>query len=94
VNSVPVTVIYRSLFSAPAAVSLDALWGGRPKELREQLLEAGSPDRKLAWPAIAVSSGFYDQAHFIHDFQAFSGLNPSAYLAQKGERLNHLPADA
>lgn len=27
--------------------------------------------------------GFYDQAHFIHDFKAFSGLTPTEYLAQQ-----------
>jgi AraC-like DNA-binding protein len=30
---------------------------------------------------IALASGYYDQAHFIHDFGKFSGMNPTDYLA-------------
>lgn len=32
-----------------------------------------------------------DQAHFIKEFQTFSGLNPSAYLIQRGDYLNYIP---
>lgn len=30
--------------------------------------------------AIAYETGYYDQAHFIHDFREYSGLTPSQYL--------------
>lgn len=43
------------------------------------------------WVALALDCGYYDQAHFIHDFQAFAGLNPTTYAAQPGKRLNHVP---
>jgi AraC-like DNA-binding protein len=29
---------------------------------------------------IAVHAGYYDQAHFIHDFKEFSGMTPTDYL--------------
>ena len=45
----------------------------------------------LDWSEIALTCGYFDQAHFIHDFKAFSGFNPTTYLARRGERLNHLP---
>ncbi len=43
------------------------------------------------WASLALDCGYYDQAHFIHDFQAFSGIPPSAYLAHKTAHLNHVP---
>jgi AraC-like DNA-binding protein len=43
------------------------------------------------WTQIALECGYYDQAHFIHDFHAFSGINPSAYLAAHTAHLNHVP---
>ena len=44
--------------------SLDTLNNSKSKHLTE----------------IALESGYYDQAHFIHDFKAFSGMTPSDYL--------------
>jgi AraC-like DNA-binding protein len=33
------------------------------------------------WAELALAAGYYDQAHFAHEFRDFSGLSPSAYLA-------------
>jgi AraC-like DNA-binding protein len=52
------------------------------------LIRGGQP---IEWAEIALNCGYFDQAHFIHDFRAFSGLNPTAYLMQQGEHLNHVP---
>lgn len=43
------------------------------------------------WAEFALNCGYYDQAHFIHDFQTFSGLTPRAYLAQRSQYRNHVP---
>ncbi len=43
------------------------------------------------WTDIALSCGYYDQAHFNHDFRAFSGINPSTYLEKKTPHLYHVP---
>ncbi len=46
---------------------------------------------EVEWAQIALDCGYYDQAHFIHDFQAFSGITPTAYLAVATPHLNHVP---
>lgn len=40
---------------------------------------------------LAHAGGYYDQAHFNHEFRAFSGLTPAAYLTQRGPHANHVP---
>ena len=47
--------------------------------------------REIEWSAIAYDCGYYDQAHFIKEFQNFSGLSPTAYVAQRGEYVNFIP---
>jgi len=47
--------------------------------------------RDIDWTEVALSCGYYDQSHFNHDFRAFSGINPTAYLLDHTEHLNHVP---
>ena len=35
---------------------------------------------RRTWVEIALDCGYYDQAHFIHDFKSFSGQPPAAYF--------------
>lgn len=44
----------------------------------------------LDWTEVALSCGYYDQAHFIHDFRAFSGLTPTGYRAGRTVFPNHV----
>ena len=44
----------------------------------------------IDWTEIALTCGYFDQAHFIHDFRAFSGINPSSYVANKTQFQNHV----
>lgn len=39
-----------------------------------------SRDYTLTLTDLAFKLGYYDQAHFIHDFKAFSGMTPKKYL--------------
>jgi AraC-like DNA-binding protein len=41
---------------------------------------------RVEWVDVALACGYYDQAHFINDFQAFSGLNPTAYVTHREDR--------
>ena len=43
------------------------------------------------WSAVAADCGYFDQAHFIHDFKSFTGLRPSDYANLRGPHLNHVP---
>jgi AraC-like DNA-binding protein len=39
---------------------------------------------------VALDCGYFDQAHFIHDFQRFAGLTPAAYQAARTSFRNHV----
>jgi AraC-like DNA-binding protein len=41
--------------------------------------------------SLAADCGYFDQAHFIHDFRAFSGMTPSQYAVAATPHLNHVP---
>jgi AraC-like DNA-binding protein len=57
----------------------------------QQVLQTLRNGTEFDWAEIAAECGYYDQAHFIHDFKAFSGINPTTYSLQKTEHLNHVP---
>jgi AraC-like DNA-binding protein len=46
--------------------------------------------REVDWSAVAQECGYFDQAHFIHDFRAFSGITPGAYFAHRTQFQNHV----
>lgn len=55
----------------------------------QEVLLLINKSRDIDWANIAISCGYYDQAHFIKDFRAFSGLNPRNYRAIPGRHHNH-----
>ncbi|TWF33880.1 AraC-like DNA-binding protein [Chitinophaga polysaccharea] len=62
------------------------LSGFRPKSFLRimrfnSVLTKDFQDKSLT--EIGVESGYYDQSHFIHDFQKFSGISPKEYFKRK-----------
>lgn len=49
-----------------------------------QLIQQEDP----AWTSITFDSGFYDQSHFIRNFKAFTGEDPSAYFFEAQNMAN------
>ncbi len=48
-------------------------------------------DRPVDWAEIAHRTGYFDQAHFVKEFRAFTGLVPSAYKPRSATTRNHVP---
>ncbi|HEY0682492.1 MAG TPA: helix-turn-helix transcriptional regulator [Steroidobacter sp.] len=48
----------------------------------ERALTAAKDGRDSCWSDIAVSAGYYDQAHLIADFRSIAGATPREFLAE------------
>jgi len=59
----------------------------------QRVVRTVHPLHKIGWAAMALDCGYYDQAHFNHDFQEFAGITPMQYLEQKTPHVNHVPMD-
>lgn len=53
-----------------------------------QEIASGKP---IQWTNLAADCGYYDQAHFIHEFKHYSGFTPNQYQKQVYEFLNYIP---
>lgn len=57
----------------------------------QKAIRAIERDELPRWSQIALECGYYDQAHFIHDFKLFSGFTPNEYVARKTSLPNYIP---
>ena len=57
----------------------------------QRVLRCIASGKPVVWADVALDAGYFDQAHFIHDFRAFSGINPSAYMETRPWHMNHVP---
>ena len=58
--------------------------------LRVQRVVSNAHRGTADWAELARACGYFDQAHLIHDFRAFSGLTPTAYEARRTAFQNHV----
>ena len=70
--------------------------GVTPKNLArvvrlQAVLNAIDARQPINWAEIAHQCHYYDQAHFNHDFQAFTGLGPTAYVDLRTQVFGGLP---
>jgi AraC-like DNA-binding protein len=57
-------------------------------------VRAIDPAGPVDWLEVAGRAGYYDQAHFGHDFRAFTGLTPTRYLDVRRRFLREHPGHA
>lgn len=57
----------------------------------QKAMRALESSQMIPWSSLALESGYYDQAHFIHDFKHFSGFTPNEYMKRKSSTLNYIP---
>lgn len=73
-----------------------ALVGVTPKRLARTYRFASTllsidPARPVDWSELAGRAGYFDQAHFGHEFRAFTGLTPTRYLEIRRRFLREHP---
>ncbi len=61
----------------------------RVQRFRRAVLQANR-GQSVDWMSVALDAGYYDQAHFIHDFREFSGLTPTDYVGVRTPFENHV----
>ncbi len=56
----------------------------------DRVIRSAAYSNDVDWLGTAMSFGYFDQAHFIHEFQEFSSLTPTEYLGLRTEHPRHV----
>lgn len=59
----------------------------------QRVIQSVGQRSAVDWAATAARCGYYDQAHLIREFRAFSGFTPGEYLTRRGPFLNYIDLD-
>ena len=51
-----------------------------------------NPAEPIDWGELAAGAGYFDQAHFGHEFRAFTGLPPTRYVEVRRRFLREHPS--
>jgi AraC-like DNA-binding protein len=49
------------------------------------------PSEPIDWAELAAEAGYFDQAHFAHEFRAFTGFTPTRYVEVRRQFLREHP---
>lgn len=56
-----------------------------------RVLHIAGEQRQVNWADLALDSGYFDQAHLIHDFRDLSGLTPANWHASRVDSFLNVP---
>ena len=82
--------------STQLAQRFEELIGVTPKRLARTYgfaatMIAINPAGPIDWAELAFGAGYFDQAHFSHEFRAFTGLTPTRYVEVRRRFLREHP---
>ena len=78
-----------ALFRAEVGLSPKAYARVRRLQAALRLLDAGA----LGGADVAAEVGYFDQAHFVRDFESFTGMTPTRYSEQRILLPSHVPIE-
>lgn len=97
-GAVPIGAVADSagVSSTHVAKRFKELVGVTPKRLARtyrfmSTVFALEPDGPIDWAEVAVGAGYFDQAHFVHEFRELTGYTPTRYVEARRRFLQEHP---
>jgi AraC-like DNA-binding protein len=76
---------FNSVFRAKVGLSPKGYFRVRRLQAALRALDAGAPGAR-----IAADLGYFDQAHFVREFQEFAAVTPTQYLQRRSSMRGHI----